>query len=51
MWADCGFASSVTTGTSPPYEWGIDPAAPASPSSPRIGFLQLLTNQEVKSVA
>lgn len=43
MWADCRFASSVTTETSPPHERGIDPTAPESPSSPKMGFLQLLT--------
>ena len=50
MWADCRFASSVIIETSPPYEWGIDPPASEPPSSPKMGFLQLLTNLEVKSV-
>jgi len=50
MWADCRFASFLTIETSPSHEWGFDPMASESPDSPKMGFLQLLTNLEVKSV-
>lgn len=51
MLAVCRSATSVTTETSPPHEWGIDPTALKLLSAHKMGFLQPLTSLEIKSAA